>query len=113
MRPDRVVIGTDSEHARAVLSALLSAALSAPRRRVVVTAIETAELIKYAANAFLATKITFINEMAGRRRCAEQTGRASRLHWGLDGRRSPDANSCIAGPGGLEARVYPKDARRK
>jgi UDPglucose 6-dehydrogenase len=63
MRPDRVVIGTDSEHAREVLGALYRP-LYLLETPIVHTAIETAELIKYAANAFLATKITFINEMA-------------------------------------------------
>ena len=63
-RPDRVVCGTDDEGARAVLSAIyrpLSLNQSAP---VMFTGRRTAELIKYAANAFLATKITFINEIA-------------------------------------------------
>ena len=63
MRPDRVVIGTESEHARTVLSALYRP-LYLLETPIVFTAIETAELIKYAANAFLATKITFINEVA-------------------------------------------------
>jgi UDPglucose 6-dehydrogenase len=63
-RPDRVVCGTDDEGARAVLSGIyrpLSLNQSAP---VMFTGRRTAELIKYAANAFLATKITFINEIA-------------------------------------------------
>ena len=63
MRPDRVVIGTDSEHARAVLRALYRP-LYLLETPMLFTDIETAELIKYAANAFLATKITFINEIA-------------------------------------------------
>jgi UDPglucose 6-dehydrogenase len=63
MRPDRVVIGTDSEHAREVVGALYRP-LYLLETPVVFTTIETAELIKYAANAFLATKIGFINEMA-------------------------------------------------
>jgi UDPglucose 6-dehydrogenase len=63
MRPDRVVIGTDSEHARTVLRALYRP-LYLLETPVVFTAIETAELIKYAANAFLATKVTFINQIA-------------------------------------------------
>jgi UDPglucose 6-dehydrogenase len=63
MRPDRVVIGTDSDHARTVLGALYRP-LYLLETPMVFTSIETAELIKYAANAFLATKITFINEMA-------------------------------------------------
>ncbi len=63
-RPDRVVCGTDDEGARTVLSAIyrpLSLNQAAP---VMFTDRRTAELIKYAANAFLATKITFINEIA-------------------------------------------------
>ena len=63
MRPDRVVIGTDSEHARAVMRALYRP-LYLIETPIVFTALETAELIKYAANAFLAMKVTFINEMA-------------------------------------------------
>ena len=63
MRPDRVVIGTDSEHARTVLRGLYRP-LYLLETPVLFTTLETAELIKYAANAFLATKITFINEMA-------------------------------------------------
>ena len=63
MRPDRVVIGTESERARDVLRQLYRPLylIEAP---IVFTGIETAELTKYAANAFLAMKITFINEMA-------------------------------------------------
>src|ERR1700733_1015324 len=63
MRPDRVVIGTESERAREVLRRLYRPLylIEAP---IVFTSIETAELTKYAANAFLAMKVTFINEMA-------------------------------------------------
>jgi UDPglucose 6-dehydrogenase len=63
-RPDRVVCGTDDEIARGMLSQIyrpLSLNQSAP---VLFTGRRTAELIKYAANAFLATKISFINEIA-------------------------------------------------
>jgi UDPglucose 6-dehydrogenase len=63
-RPDRVVCGTNDERAKNVLAAIyrpLSLNQSAP---VMFTGRRTAELIKYAANAFLATKITFINEIA-------------------------------------------------
>ncbi|MBV9655290.1 MAG: UDP-glucose/GDP-mannose dehydrogenase family protein [Acetobacteraceae bacterium] len=63
MRPDRVVIGTESERAREVLSAIYRPLylIEAP---IVFTGLEAAELTKYAANAFLAMKVTFINEMA-------------------------------------------------
>ena len=63
MRPDRVVIGAEAERAREVLRRLYRPLylIEAP---IVFTGIETAELTKYAANAFLAMKVTFINEMA-------------------------------------------------
>lgn len=63
MRPDRVVIGADSDHAFTVLRRLYRP-LYLIETPIVATSIETAELIKYAANAFLATKVTFINEVA-------------------------------------------------
>ncbi len=63
MRPDRVVIGADSESARQVMRQLYRP-LYLIETPMLFTDIETAELIKYAANAFLATKITFINEIA-------------------------------------------------
>jgi len=63
MRPDRVVIGADSDLAREVIRRLYRP-LYLIETPIVFTSIETAELIKYAANTFLATKITFINEIA-------------------------------------------------
>ena len=63
MRPDRIVIGVESDRAEARLRALYRP-LNLIEVPIVVTGLETAELIKYAANAFLATKISFINEMA-------------------------------------------------
>jgi UDPglucose 6-dehydrogenase len=63
MRPDRVVIGTDGERARQLLRALYRP-LYLIETPIIFTNLETAELIKYAANTFLATKITFINEIA-------------------------------------------------
>ncbi|MEQ8166902.1 MAG: UDP-glucose/GDP-mannose dehydrogenase family protein, partial [Alphaproteobacteria bacterium] len=63
MRPDRVVIGTDSPRAVEVLRALYRP-LYLIERPILFTSIETAELAKYATNAFLATKVTFINEIA-------------------------------------------------
>ncbi len=62
-RPDRIVVGTTSDHAREVMSALYRP-LYLNRSPLLFTARRTAELIKYAANAFLAVKITFINEIA-------------------------------------------------
>ncbi|HLN24492.1 MAG TPA: UDP-glucose/GDP-mannose dehydrogenase family protein [Patescibacteria group bacterium] len=63
MRPDRVVIGTESERARAVMKQLYRV-LYLIETPIVFTSLETSELIKYAANTFLAAKITFINEIA-------------------------------------------------
>ena len=63
MRPDRVVIGAESDRAREVLQRLYRP-LYLIETPIVFTGIETAELTKYAGNAFLAMKVTFINEMA-------------------------------------------------
>ncbi len=63
MRPDRVVIGAESERSRAVMKQLYRV-LYLIETPIVFTSLETSELIKYAANTFLAAKITFINEIA-------------------------------------------------
>ena len=63
MRPDRVVVGSNEPDAIAILKDLYRP-LYLIETPVVITSLEAAELIKYAANAFLATKITFINEIA-------------------------------------------------
>ena len=63
MRPDRVVIGSNEEDAIAIMKDLYRP-LYLIETPIVITSLEAAELIKYAANAFLATKISFINEIA-------------------------------------------------
>ncbi|MBB4265583.1 UDP-glucose dehydrogenase family protein [Roseospira visakhapatnamensis] len=63
MRPDRVVIGTESERAQQVMRQLYRV-LYLIETPILFTSLETSELTKYAANTFLATKITFINEIA-------------------------------------------------
>jgi UDPglucose 6-dehydrogenase len=63
MRPDRVVIGAESERPHSVMR-LVYRPLYLNETPILFTGLETAELTKYAANAFLATKITFINEIA-------------------------------------------------
>ncbi len=63
MRPDRVVIGSNDEEATAIMRDLYRP-LYLNETPFVITSVEAAELIKYAANAFLATKISFINEIA-------------------------------------------------
>lgn len=105
MRPDRVVIGAISEQAADLMRALYRP-LYLNETPVVVTTPETAELIKYASNAFLATKITFINEMAN---LCEATGAnvqdLSRA-MGLDGRIG--GKFLHAGPG-FGGSCFPKD----
>jgi UDPglucose 6-dehydrogenase len=61
--PDRIVIGTEDERARKVVAEIYRP-LTLNQAPIIYTARRTAELIKYAANAFLATKITYINEIA-------------------------------------------------
>jgi UDPglucose 6-dehydrogenase len=63
MRPDRIVIGTDDEEAKEIMRELYRP-LYLIETPFVITSVKGAELIKYAANAFLATKISFINEIA-------------------------------------------------
>src|SRR6185369_2148063 len=63
MRPDRVVIGVESTRAESMLRRIHNP-LFLLETPMVVTTLESAELIKYASNAFLATKISFINEIA-------------------------------------------------
>jgi UDPglucose 6-dehydrogenase len=105
MRPDRVVIGTDSERARAVLRQLYRP-LYLIETPMVFTGIETAELIKYAANAFLATKITFINEIADLCEALGSDVQDVARGIGLDGRIG--RKFLHAGPG-FGGSCFPKD----
>jgi UDPglucose 6-dehydrogenase len=105
MRPDRVVVGTDSERAGEVMKEVYNPLylISVP---FVITGIETAELIKYASNAFLSIKISFINEMAN---ICEEVGAdvidlAKAV--GLDGRIG--SKFLHAGPG-YGGSCFPKD----
>jgi UDPglucose 6-dehydrogenase len=107
MRPDRVVIGTSSEHAAAVMREIYRP-LYLIETPIVYTSVESAEMIKYAANAFLAVKISFINEMAN---LCERTG--ADVHvvakaMGLDKR----IGSKFLHPGpGYGGSCFPKDTR--
>src|SRR5437588_7094760 len=105
MRPDRVVIGTESEHARTVLRALYRP-LYLFETPIVFTTLETAELIKYAANAFLATKITFINEVADLCEAVGADVQDVARGIGLDGRIG--RKFLHAGPG-FGGSCFPKD----
>ncbi len=105
MRPDRVVIGCESERAAAVLRSLYRP-LFLNETPILFAELETAELIKYAANAFLATKITFINEMADL--CEKLGGNVQQVARGigLDGRIG--GKFLHAGPG-YGGSCFPKD----
>ena len=107
MRPDRVVIGTESEQARTVLGALYRP-LYLLETPMVFTSLETAELIKYAANAFLATKITFINEMADLCEAVGADVQDIARGIGLDGRIG--RKFLHAGPG-FGGSCFPKDCQ--
>ena len=85
MRPDRVVLGLESKRAEALLRELYRP-LNLIETPIVVTELESAELIKYAANAFLATKISFINEMAAICEAVGADVHAVARGMGLDGR---------------------------
>jgi UDPglucose 6-dehydrogenase len=105
MRPDRVVIGTGSEHARGVLRALYRP-LYLLETPVVFTTLESAELIKYAANAFLAAKVTFINQIADLCEAVGADVQDVAHGIGLDGRIG--RKFLHAGPG-FGGSCFPKD----
>jgi len=105
MRPDRVVVGTSSEKAREVMGEVYRP-LYISETPILFTERETAEVTKYAANAFLATKISFINEIAD---LCEQVGadvQQVAKGIGLDGRVG--AKFLHAGPG-YGGSCFPKD----
>jgi UDPglucose 6-dehydrogenase len=105
MRPDRVVVGTENGRARGVMGDVYRP-LFLRDFPIVYTTLESAEMIKYAANAFLATKISFINEIAA---LCERTGADVKdvaKGMGLDGRIG---NKFLhAGPG-YGGSCFPKD----
>jgi len=105
MRPDRVVIGADTERARETVASLYRP-LFLRDTPIIQTSLETAELIKYAANTFLATKITFINEFADL--CEKVGADVQELAKGigLDGRIG--GKFLHAGPG-YGGSCFPKD----
>lgn len=105
--PDRIVVGTDDERARKVIAEIYRP-LYLNQAPIMYTGRRTAELIKYAANAFLATKVTFINEIAD---LAERTGadvQEVARGIGLDNRIG--SKFLHAGPG-FGGSCFPKDTR--
>lgn len=105
MRPDRVVVGTDSPRARDVMRELYQS-LSLNETPMLFTERQAAEMIKYAANAFLATKITFINEIADLCEAVGVNVQDVSRGIGLDGRIG--SKFLHAGPG-YGGSCFPKD----
>lgn len=104
-RPDRIVIGTDNDRARDVMRDIYRP-LYLNEAPMVFTGRRTSELIKYAANAFLATKITFINEMADLCEAVGADVQDVARGIGLDNRIGP--KFLHAGPG-YGGSCFPKD----
>ena len=107
MRPDRVVIGVETERAEQVLRELYRP-INLIETPMVVTGLESAELIKYAANAFLATKISFINEISALCEAVNADVHAVARGIGLDGRIGRKFLHPGPGYGGS---CFPKDTR--
>jgi UDPglucose 6-dehydrogenase len=108
MEPDRIVVGSRSERAQKLLAELYMPLTSKGRPLVVTSAVETAELIKYAANAFLATKVTFINELANLCELAGADVKELALGLGLDKRIG--GKFFAPGPG-FGGSCFPKDLK--
>jgi len=111
LKPDRVVIGTESEKARELLVTLHTPLISAEpiaAKNLVLTNIETAEMIKYASNAFLATKISFANAIAQLSELTGADGLRVLESIGLDKRIGAAFLNPGAGYGGS---CFPKDVK--
>jgi UDPglucose 6-dehydrogenase len=104
-RPDRVVVGAPDERSRAVMEKLYRP-LSLNRAPILFTDRRSSEIIKYASNAFLATKITFINEIADLCECAGADVQTVARGMGLD--RRIGSKFLHAGPG-YGGSCFPKD----
>lgn len=107
LNPDRIIVGTDSERARKVMEQIYRGIVRTGKP-MMVTDIKSAEMIKYASNAFLATKISFINEVA---QLCERVGadvKEVAKGMGLDERIGARFLQAGAGYGGS---CFPKDVR--
>ncbi len=104
-RPDRVVVGIEDERARPVMTALYRP-LNLNETPIVFTGRRTSELIKYAANAFLALKITFINEMADL--CEKAGADVQQVARGIGLDKRIGSKFLHAGPG-YGGSCFPKD----
>ncbi len=107
MRPDRVVVGVEEDRAQAVMRELYRP-LNINESPLLFTGRETAEIIKYAANAFLATKISFINEMADL--CEAVGADVQQVAKGIGLDKRIGGKFLHAGPG-FGGSCFPKDTR--
>ena len=107
MRPDRVIIGAETLRAQRILREIHKP-LFLLETPMVVTSLETAELIKYASNSFLATKISFINEIANL--CESLGADVKAVSKGLGMDRRIGSKFLHAGPG-YGGSCFPKDTR--
>lgn len=107
MRPDRVVIGVESTQAEDILRQVYRP-LNLRETPIMATDLETAEIIKYAANAFLATKITFINEIADL--CEKLGGDVQQVAKGIGIDKRIGQHFLHAGPG-YGGSCFPKDTK--
>ena len=109
--PDRIILGTESKKAQEILTKLHKPIVTddeKPQTRLVLTNIETAEMIKYASNAFLATKISFANAIAKLSEHVGAQGPAVLEAIGLDSRIGSAFLNAGAGYGGS---CFPKDVK--
>lgn len=105
MRPDRVVVGAESERAREMLDALYRP-LNLNKTPILMTGLESAELVKYASNAFLAAKISFINQMADL--CERVGADVQQIAQGMGSDKRIGDKFLHAGPG-FGGSCFPKD----
>ncbi len=107
MRPDRVVVGVESDRAKAVMAKIYRP-LALREAPIIYTDLESAEMIKYAANAFLATKITFINEIANL--CEKVGANIQSVSKGMGMDNRIGGKFLHAGPG-YGGSCFPKDTK--
>lgn len=105
MRPDRVIIGVESAHGEEILRRIYRP-LNLRETPILATDLETAEVIKYAANAFLATKISFINQIADL--CEKVGGDVQQVAKGIGMDNRIGSQFLHAGPG-YGGSCFPKD----